>query len=122
MSRTNAVLLVSIILGFGIVPEASSSRISDYSEIVRPALASYRVNTNEQYQNNHNHQLNLKSIVVTISRGGASMVETKPSDKNKKKKKKRKAKAPADLLKDKEAIQDALKEKDSAKALGDAIR
>ena len=57
--------------------------------------------------------------MVGIPRGGASMVEAKSK---KKKKTKKKEKTPADLIQEKEAIQEALKEKDSAKALGDAIR
>ena len=48
------------------------------------------------------------------------MMEIKPE--KKKKKKKKREKSPTDLIKEKEAIQEALKEKDSAEALGDAIR
>ncbi|KAI2513264.1 hypothetical protein MHU86_1035 [Fragilaria crotonensis] len=122
MSRKNAILLVSITLGFGIVPEASSSSSWINDKIRRPAAPSCRVNTNVQHQYNHNGQSHLKSMVA-IPRGGASMVETKSTETtNKKRKKKKKPKTPADLMKEKEAIKDALKEKDSAKALGDAIR
>lgn len=122
MSRKNAILLVSITLGFSIVPEAASSSSWINDKIRRPAAPSCRVNANAQHQFNHNGQLHLKSM-VTIPRGGASMVETKSTDTtNKKRKKKKKPKTPADLMKEKEAIKDALKEKDSAKALGDAIR
>jgi hypothetical protein len=53
--------------------------------------------------------------VVRIPRGGASSGEAK-------KKRKKKTKKPVDLTKEKEAIKEALKEKDSAAALGDAIR
>lgn len=53
--------------------------------------------------------------IVRIPRAGASSGEAK-------KKRKNKAKKPVDLAKEKEAIQEALKEKDSATALGDAIR
>ena len=53
--------------------------------------------------------------VVRIPRAGASSGEAK-------KKRKKTTKKPADLAKEKEAIQEALKEKDSATALGDAIR
>ena len=53
--------------------------------------------------------------VVRIPRAGASSGEGK-------KKRKKTTKKPADLAKEKEAIQEALKEKDSATALGDAIR
>jgi hypothetical protein len=95
MGRKNAMLSLSIVLGLGVVHEVSSSSSSS---------------SLHQYQS-----------MVRMPRGGASMVEAKPKTK-KKKNNKRKEKTPADLIQEKEAIQEALKEKDAAKALGDAIR
>ena len=58
-----------------------------------------------------------RKALMSVPRGGAAAGETK-----KKRKKKKKKKKPTDAAKEKEAIQEALKEKDSAQALGDAIR
>jgi hypothetical protein len=57
-----------------------------------------------------------RKALMSVPRGGAAAGETK------KKRKKKKKKKPTDAAKEKEAIQEALKEKDSAQALGDAIR
>lgn len=91
--HSSCMLLLSIVVGFGVVFIPAVSSSS-------PSLYRYQ-------------------SMVGIPRGGASMVEAKSK---KKKKTKKKEKTPADLIQEKEAIQEALKEKDSAKALGDAIR
>ena len=57
-----------------------------------------------------------RKALMSVPRGGAAAGETK------KKRKKKKKKKPTDAAKEKEAIQEALREKDSAQALGDAIR